>query len=691
MKRTTLIFAAVLFVLTMLPFSTVSADEGMWLFENSPKKQILEKYGFELKGDFLEHLQKSSIRFPGGSGSFVSPDGLVMTNHHVGLGIIQRLSTVGNDYVKNGFLAKSRADEIKCPNLELIVLMEIEDVTAQIEAAVPENLEGEKALEARRAAIAKIENESFEKTGYKSDLVSLYQGGLYHLYRYKKYDDVRLVFAPEHSIAAFGGDPDNFEYPRYDLDCCFFRCYENDAPAEIEHYLKWSTENPKEDDLVFVTGHPGSTDRAQIPEHLAFQRDFLLPKALEKLRRREVLLKTYAERSEENKRRATSTILGLTNSRKVRLGQLAGLQNPDIFKWDDSKEIPGRRAIPEALYQWKRMYGNYDLFESGSVFNSRTFSIAKSLVRLAAESEKPESERFPEYNETNIESIKRSLLSPAPIYEDMEVLTLADGLSLYLENRALPHWNVNDSKIYNPWYEPKMFDAIMAGKSPQKRAAELINNSKIRDIEERRRYIEGGMKAITESDDPMIKLALAVDPETRALRKQYEKSVREPLRIAYTALAKERFEREGTDIYPDATFTLRLSYGTVKGYTESDGTNIPAWTELGGTFERAELHDFVPPYDLPESWIENRGKLDPKTPMNIVTTNDIIGGNSGSPLVNKKGEVVGLIFDGNIQSLVSSYLYEDTVSRAVSVHAAAIIESLRKVYKAEELLEELGQ
>ena len=714
--------------------ANAAAEEGMFLFTNPPKKAVADRFGFEMTDAWLQRVQKSSIRFPNGSASFVSPEGLVLTNHHVGASQIQELSTKENDLLANGFCAKTREEELPCKNTELLVLQSIEDVTGRVKdhvglsvALFKRRLELEKAgvlpeetspttssevaEKARRAVIAAIEKESLDTTGLKSNVVTLYQGGQYHLYRYKVYTDVRLVFAPEQQAASFGGDPDNFEYPRYCLDCAFFRVYENGEPAATPDHLGWARENVKDGEPVFVSGHPGRTNREYIYDHLCFQRDFVLPRTMQRLYRLESLYSVWAERSEENRRRGKNELDYIKNSRKVRLGQLAGLQDPvligpkfdpgDLNSFRSTKDaegewktevIPGNpdtKRIYTILESWREFYDDYMLFEGGDAFNSKTFQIARTLVRLARESEKPNAERLREFQDANLETLKSRLFSDAPIYEDLEILKLTDSLSLLLTFRkdvipAGPARKVEGEP--NPVHPA---GHVMGDTSPIKRATELVKGSKLRDVAERKRLAEGGLKAIEASDDPMIEFALLVDFHSRKLRTRYETDIEEPLKQAYAKLAEARFEKYGDTLYPDATFTLRLSYGAVKGYAEDDGTAVPPWTVLSGLYDRAALHTNQPPFDLTESWVRAREALDPETPFNLVSTNDIIGGNSGSPLLNTNAEVVGLIFDGNLQSLTGDMVYTDIQSRAVSVHAAIILEALRKVYGMERIAEEL--
>jgi hypothetical protein len=679
---------------------TCFADEGMWLYNHPPLKLLKEKYDFTPTPAWLEHLQKSSVRFNnGGSGSFVSADGLVMTNHHVGRGSIGKLSTREHNYVKTGFHAKSHAEELKCHDLELNVLMSIDDVTDRVKAAVKPEMSAAEAEKARRAVMNTIEKESFEETKLRSDVVTLYQGGQYHLYRYKKYTDVRLVFAPEQQIAFFGGDPDNFEYPRYDLDISFFRVYENDKPAKIEHFLKWSKEGAKDGELTFVSGHPGRTSRLNTAAHLEFLRDRQYPSVLTLLRRLEVLLKAYSDRSAENARRAQADYFGVQNSRKAYLGMLGTLQDPATIakKQAAEKEL---RAEVEKNPEWKKAYGEawdqvaasvrdykvyreYAMLEAGRglgtgrAFNTQLFGIARAIVRLVDETAKPNTDRLREFRETNLDSLKQQLFSSAPIYEDFETIKLADSLAMLVEMAAEEKGTLAE-----------VADKVLAGKSPQQRASELIKGTKLRDVTERKKLADAGKQAIEASDDPLIQLARQIDPIARAVRKTYEEKVEEPQQQAYAKIANAVFAVRGKDVYPDATFTLRLSFGPVLGYKE-DGRQVAPLTTLGGAFEHAEKHGNKDPFQLPEGWMKNREKLNLHTPFNFVNTADIIGGNSGSPVVNRQGELVGIIFDGNIQSLAADLIYTDEEARAVSVHSQGILEALRKIYDAEGLADEL--
>jgi hypothetical protein len=668
------------------------ADEGMWVFNNLPRQPLARKYRFEPTAKWVEHVMKSSVRFnSGGSGSFVSSTGLVLTNHHIGADTLQKISTAGHDYYKEGFWARTKAEEVKAPDLELNVLQSIEDVTARVNAAVKPEMSPAEAFAARRAVTATIEKESLDKTGLRSDVVTLYQGGQYHLYRSKKYTDIRLVFAPEFDIAFFGGDPDNFEYPRYDLDICLFRVYEDDKPARIEHFLEWSRAGAADGELVFVSGHPGKTDRLNTVAALKFARDERLPFTLDLLRRLEIMLQQFSQNGPEQARIAKEDLFGVQNSRKALYGQIEGLQDPEIIAKKEQAEKALRERIArdpklksagaawEQIEHAKKIHRELlvpaAVLESGRGFHSTLFSIARTLVRMAAEDEKPNGERLQDYTEAARESLELELYSTAPIYDDFELAKLTDGLGFLIEKLGADH---------------PLTTKVLAGKGPAARAAELLQDSKLNDVAERKRLANAGRQGIAESTDPMIRLALLVDPESRAVRKKLEEQVVEVERQAYAQIAKVLFEVQGPDSYPDATFTLRLSYGTVKGYEES-GKPVAPWTTMGGAFRHAELHLNKAPWELPESWQNHRKQIDLETPFNFVSTCDIIGGNSGSPVINAKAEFVGIIFDGNIQSLVGDYVYDETQNRAVAVHSSAIREALKKIYGAEALAAELGR
>ena len=679
-----------LFSLSTLHF-TALADEGMWPFNNVPRAEIKKKYGFDITDEWLKKVQLASVRFNnGGSGSFVSPNGLVLTNYHIVEDIVGEVSTPEKDYAKEGFVAKTRADEIKAPSLELNQLISIEDVTARVNGAVKANATDVEAYAARRAEVAAIEAESLKATGLRSDVVTLFQGGQYNLYRYKKYTDIRLVFVPEFQAAFFGGDPDNFNFPRFNIDMALVRVYENDQPVHPDNYFKWSTAGAKEGSLVFVTGHPGSTSRLDTVAHLEELRDTSIPIILRLLERREEVLKKYMAMGEEQTRQSQNELNSVQNALKVYRGQLKGLKDPALMARKSKEEQELRKSIA-ANPERQKLYGDaWDaianahktypayirerrIFEQGGGFNTVLFSYARTLVRMAAESQKPNAERLPEYTDARRASLELALFSTAPIHEDFEKLKLADSLGFMVELLGAD----------NP-----LVKGVLAGKTPEARADELISGTKLKDPQFRKELAKGGMEAIEASNDPMILVAREIDAKAREVRKRYDTEVAAVERANYAKIARALFETEGNKIYPDATFTLRLSYGAVEGYTEN-GKKVQPFTTLGGLYARSDSFKREFPYNLPPRWLQKKSALNLNTPFNFVSTNDIIGGNSGSPTINQNGELVGLIFDGNIQSLVGDFMYDSSVNRAISVDSRGMLEVLRKVFDANEIAAEL--
>jgi hypothetical protein len=686
-------------VTIMLQTNELPADEGLWLFNNPPKEHLKKKYNFDAPQTWYDHLQKSSVRFPHGSGSFVSADGLVMTNHHVGLGALQTLTGLTNekaknekdkkDYVRDGYYARTLADEFKAEGMELNVLQEISDVTDRVKAAVKKDMTPEQAFIARRGEIAKISAEATKGKDERADVVTLYQGGKYHLYKYRRYTDVRLVFAPEQQIAFYGGDPANFAYPRYDLDVCLFRVYENDKPAKIEHYLKWSKNGVSDDELVFVSGHPGNTDRLNTVADLEYQRDVLYPSLLQLLNRREVLYTIYGMQSADHERKSKEDLFSVANSRKARYWGLVGLQDAEIMnkkkaqekalreaveKNPDLKDLAGAWKAIESIQQVRIEHGKrFNILEKGRGFNSALFGYARQIVRAVDEMQKPNAERLSEFGEAGLATLKFGLFSDEAIDNDFEIAKLGDSLGFMCEQLG---------------YKDPLVQKVLAGKAANVRAYELVAGSKLGDAKVRKQLFEGGKTAGNASTDPMILLAKLVDADARKVRKILESQFAEPNAQAYDKIAQAKFAIEGASTYPDATFTLRLSFGQVKGYVE-DGKKVPFETTFEGLYQKAEADKNRPPFDLPQRWIARKDKLNLKTPFNFVCAVDIIGGNSGSPVVNKNGEVVGLIFDGNIQSLVWDFVYTDVQGRSVAVCSQAIPEALRAVYDAPDLADEL--
>ncbi len=686
MKRYLSLLLAFAFLCSNLAF----ADEGMWLFNEPPMAKIQSKYGFQLTQAWLDHVRLSSVRFNnGGSGSFVSADGLTFTNHHVGAACIQQLSTGGRDYMKTGFYAKTQAEEPKCPNLELNQLVGIEDVTAKVDGAVSPSMSTAEAGQAQRAAMAQIEKDCSTSTGLRCDVVPFYSGEVYNLYKYKKYTDVRLVFAPEFGIAFFGGDPDNFNYPRYDLDITFFRVYENGKPAHIDNYLHWSRTGIKENQLIFVSGNPGSTGRLLTMSQLGFLRDVDYPARLAMYKRRISLLENFSDQSDENARIAQEDIFGLQNSQKAIAGYQSGLLDDSIMSQktaDESKLEAAFKADPknagktdpwqqitDAMNVQRKIYPQLSYVERLRGFASQLPQIARILVRAADQRTLPNSERLREYRDTALPSLEQQLFSTAPVYKSLDAVLLADSLAEM--QQALGSDNPDVQLVLN-------------GRSPADAATDMILGTKLDDVAVRRKLYEGGDAAIKASTDPLIVAMRAIEHDALAVRKQYEDQVESVVRRDGAEIAKARFAQSGFTQPPDATFTLRLSYGTVQGYDEN-GKYIPYFTNIGGAFQHSSEHDRKPPYELPQSWMHFKRKLEMKTPLDFVSTADIIGGNSGSPTIDQKGELVGIIFDGNIQSLPWNFAYNDKQGRAISVDVRGIQEALRKVYGATDLANEL--
>ena len=692
MKLRMLLCALIVALFTFQTIPVSAFDEGMWTFNNVPKADIKQKYGFDVTDEWLRKVQLASVRFPGGSGSFVSPNGLVLTNYHIVEDVVGQLSTAEKDYAKEGFVAHSQAEELKAPGISLDMLMSLDDVTDLVNGAVKSGMSAVEANAARRAEINAIETESTKATGFRSDVVTLYQGGQYNLYRYKKYTDVRLVFVPEFQAAFFGGDPDNFNFPRFNIDMALVRVYENDQPVKVENYFKWSKAGAKPGELVFVTGHPGSTSRLNTVAHLESLRDVSIPLLIRLLESRRAMLKQYMAQGEEQARRAQNELNSIENSLKVYKGQIAGLQDAKLMAKKRKFEQALRNSV-EADARMKKEYGDawaaiakgrkdiatYDLdrrfLDLAAGFNTPLFGYARALVRLAEENEKPNDKRLPEFTDARRAALEASLYSTAPFYDDFEKLKLANSLA-FLQSE----YGANSPLVKK----------VLKGETPEARAAELLNGTKLKDVEYRKQLAAGGRKALDDANDPMIELARSIDKDARAVRKRYEDEVVAVERANYAKVARALFEQQGTKLYPDATFTLRLSYGAVKGYTEN-GKQVSPFTTLGGLYARSNQFHHEFPYNLPPRWVSKQKAINPKTPFNFVSTNDIIGGNSGSPTINKDRELVGLIFDGNIQSLVGNFDYDESVNRSISVDVRGMLEVLRKVFGANEVADELMQ
>ena len=666
------------------------ANEGFWPFNRVPKAAIKQALGVDLSDQWIQRVQQASVRFPSGSGSFVSPDGLVLTNHHVSLDLLHKLSTPEKDYASKGFVAADRSQEIKLADLELMSLQRIEDVTAKVNESVKPGMTPAETLAARRAAIAAIEKDAQEKTGLEAEMVTLYQGGQYHLYLYKKFTDVRLVFAPEFDAAFYGGDPDNFTFPRYALDMTIWRVYEDGKPYRTPSYLPWSTSGVKEGDAVFTSGHPGATQRLNTVAHLEFLRDNALPLSIEAFSTIRDSLDAYGKQGAEQARQANDDFFGIENSLKSWKGQIGGLRDASTMNKKRADEQALRDKV-NANADLKAKYGdawdkvaaaraalppyNYErvVFEQGLGFYTSYFTLARTLVRWTDESGKPNGQRLPEYSDARKAAIERQMASEAPIHAGAEQAKLAASLAVMVKMLGADH---------------ALAKQVLAGKTAQSRAAELVAGTKMGDAATRKALLAGGKAAVSASKDPFIELARLVDGRARELRTKYDNEVLAVERDAYSKIAQSVFATQGDSAYPDGTFTLRLSYGQVKGYTEN-GKPVTPFTEIRGLYVRGDQHKQQPPYKIADSWMKARAAVKPTTPYNFVSTNDIVGGNSGSPVINVKGELVGLIFDGNIQSLPGYFVYDAAVNRAVSVDTRGMLEALRVVYKATAVADEL--
>ena len=663
------------------------ADEGMWLFDQAPKDRIKKRYGFQVPDALLDQLRLASVKTPGASASLVSASGLIFTNHHVASRCIQRLSSAEHNYMASGFYAQRPSDEPRCPGMEVNVLLRLEDVTARVNAGVKAPPATPAANEQRRAAMSAIEKECAAKAGHRCDVITLYSGALYHLYEYQKYTDVRLVFAPEFDIAFFGGDPDNFTYPRYDLDITFLRAYENGQPARTPNYLKWSRTGAREGELVFVTGHPGSTDRFISLAQVEYLRDTSYPLAIAYWESVIAALKAYGAQSTENARVARDKLFGAENSNKARTWELKGLREASLIERKRQREQALRQQIQQdpklrqevgrafdeiadAVRQWAPRQKEYQALERGPLY-SDLFEIARHVVRLPEEKAKPDGQRLREYNDAALPSLEIRLYAQTPITDSLEVTVLATWFRFLEQQLGAGHATVK---------------TVLAGRTPEQAAEQYVKATKLKDIAERKR-LAASLGAVKASQDGMVRLARLLDPAARAVRKAYEDSLVAVATAAAPRIARARFALYGAAEYPDATGTLRLSFGSVKAYRNAAGQPVAYATNFAGLYTRATGQE---PYRLPAPWLKLRPALALKTPLNFASTADIIGGNSGSPTVNTKGEIVGIIFDSNLEAMPNRFLYDDLQGRAVHVASQGILEALRKIYRAERVLEELG-
>lgn len=669
------------------------ADEGMWTFDNFPRAAVKEKYGVDATQPWLDRIQRSITRLEVGcTGSFVSAQGLVMTNHHCVMSCLSDISSASHDYVGDGFTAKTRDEEMRCPGQFISVLMETEQVTDKVNKATA-GLSDAKSNEVRKSELSRLEaacTEDSKKNRATGPLVceavNLYQGGQYFLYKYKRYDDVRLAFAPHDAIAAFGGDPDNFNYPRWALDVSFFRAYENGKPASTPNHLRWRLEGPKAGEPVFVAGHPGSTNRLWTTAQLKLNRDTHIPAYIARNSELRGRMIQWSKTGAEQQRIAQDPLMSYENGLKVYRGLQRALLSDSLManKAQQEQALRSRVAadaklaqlgdpwaqIERAQERYRQIYDRQGYIESGWGFGGGLFKSARSLVRAADERSKPNDQRLREYTDSYLPKLKAGIVSEWPVYPDYEQLMLSFSLDKMRE-------------VLGP--DDPLVRKLLSSESPDSLAQKLVTGSKLGDAQVRRQLWDGGQAAIAASTDPMIVLAREIDPEARAVRKTYEDEVQAPTTAAQEKIAKARFALLGTNTYPDATFTLRMSYGAVQSWNEK-GAEVQNFSRLSRLYERTTGKA---PFALPQIWQDARTKLDPNTPFNYVTTNDIIGGNSGSPVIDAQGRIVGLAFDGNIHSIAGSYWYDPTVNRMVSVHPQIIITALRDVYPAKALAQEI--
>ncbi|MBM7119210.1 S46 family peptidase [Archangium primigenium] len=670
-----------LLALGLLLALPAAAEEGMWTYDAFPRDAVEKAYGFAPSQAWLDHLRLSSVRLAGGcSASFVSPGGLVMTNHHCIRSCIEDLSSPKNDYLAKGFLARSAKEELRCPKVEANQLVEMTDVTARLEGAT-QGKRGADFNTALKGEMSRIESECAQGPDVRCDVVTLFNGGRYQLYKYRRFQDVRLVFAPEFSMAAFGGDADNFNFPRYGFDAAFLRVWDAAGqPLQTEHWLPWAKQGAKEGDLVFVSGHPGGTERQRTVAELEFQRDVALPYHLLYLAEERGMLREYAASSAERWRTTRSPLRGVENGLKALRGRHQALAEPGLLADKRAAEAALREqpgvdealtATARALDTWRPLFAAHRLKEGGDGFPSELFDLARGLVRAAEELPKPNAERLPEFTEARLPSLRQRLLRDAPIPADLERVRLTFGF-----NKLRETLGADDAFVRT----------VLGREAPEELARALVKGTKLFDVKERQRLLDGGAAAIAASKDPLVLLARRVDAPARETRKRYEDTVESVLKKNGELLARARLAALGTSGYPDATFTLRLSYGTVQGWTEPDGARVAPLTTFAGAYARQTGKE---PFRLPDPWMKAQGQVPGETPLDVATTNDIIGGNSGSPLVDREGQVVGLIFDGNLHSLGGRYAYVPETHRAVGVHGEGLLLGLERVYGAERLVKEL--
>ena len=665
-----------------------AADEGMWTFDNFPAAAVRQSLGVEITPQWLDRVRRATVRLPGCTASFVSPEGLALTNHHCVSACIADLSSAQEDRLRNGFLAAGRAEELRCSEQTADVLMEIENITARVAAATA-GMDPKTAGDERRKTLTRLE-QACEQAAGKTDprrcnAVKLYQGGQYFLYKYRRYDDVRLVFAPESGIAQFGGDPDNFQFPRWSLDMSLLRVYDGGRPLQTRDFLPIRWSGPDENEPVFVVGHPGETRRLLTVAQLEARRGEL-PLSLmyySELRGRFI---EYARGGDEPARTVADPLYNLENGIKVLRRQLDALNHGPLMaqKLRDEAALRERSPLAGAPDPWAQieeaeqrkagLWVQYRFLEQGLGFGgsfSELFGHARTLVRGAAERPKPNADRLREFRDNALPEVEQRLFADVPVYPGREEIAIGLGLLRLREYLGPDH---------------PVVVRLFRDTSPEALAAEVATKTRLGDPAVRRKLWEGGAAGIASADDPMIRLAAAVDAEARAVRKRFEDEVEAPIDAAAERIAVARFAAYGTSVYPDATFSLRVNPGTVRGWVEN-GEPVPPFTRLARAYERATGAE---PFALPGRWLEARGRLDLQTPFNLTSNNDVVGGNSGSPLVDAEGRVVGLVFDGNIHSISGAYWFDAERNRTISVHPAIMRLALTEVYGATELARELG-
>ena len=664
------------------------ADEGMWTYDNFPADRMRARYGWAPDQAWLDHARLSSIRLAQGcSASLVSPDGLVMTNHHCARSCLSQLADAKHDYIANGFYAPTLNDEKKCPELEANQLVSITDVTAKVTQAT--SGKSDKAFnDAERAAIAGIENACGTGGDVRCQVVTLYHGGVYDLYKYRRYQDLRVVFAPEETIAFFGGDPDNFTFPRYDLDTAFVRIYDNGKPLHADNFLKFATTGVKDGDIAFTSGNPGATERDDTLAQFEYLRDYAQPFTLYLLSELRGMLTEYATKGPEEARTSHTLLFGVENSLKAYKGRQESLTQGSIVADKAQSEADFRKrlanspnAAPDAAGAWdaiaaatrhqRDIFVRFGLLERFPHLVSPLLSKAIELNRYAAEQPKPDGERLEEYSAAAFPQLKLDIVSPAPIYPELEKTLLTWWLTKMREDLGTSDADVR---------------AIMGKRSPAEIAAAIVDGSKLKDPKARAALLAGGPAAIAASDDPALVFARTLDGPSRAVRSDFENNVKAVVTKNAALIAKAKFALDGKSSYPDATFTLRLSYGAVQGYQQNGQTIAPV-TNFAGAYAHETGRD---PFKLPASWENAKDAVNGSTNLDIATTNDIIGGNSGSPVIGRNGDAIGLIFDGNIQSLGGDFGYDGSQNRAVAVDVTAITEALKNIYHADRLVQELS-